>query len=310
MRRSLIRACVVLSAALAALPLLAAFIFRHRPYLPPPLPALRPGGLALRYTGITGYEITDGKTTLLLDPVVTRPPIWSLPFRPLRPDAALSERIFPKADFILIDHGHYDHAVDAPDIARRTGAAIVGSKSVARLARASGVAPEKIREVAGGETLTLGTFTVFVGRSRHAPILGVKHPMEGLTPEEGRPLWFREYRQDAALTYHLKSKAGSLWFHPTSTFAPGELAGHEAPTLIFGVTGEKWTPEKLRAVAAEMPGLTLLLPSHYDNFFQPRARGLSLMPGLDIEALRALAASAMPGAAFAVLDYDQALALP
>lgn len=300
-----------LLAAAAAVPLLAAFAFKHRPYaVPPSSPTWKAGALRLRYTGITGYELSDGKTTILLDPVVTRPEIWRLPLGPLRPDAALSARVFPRADFILIDHAHFDHAVDMPDVAKRTGAVVVGSESAARLARAQGVPQDKIKTVAGGETLRLGTFTVSVRRSRHAPILGVREPMSGLAPDEGRPLWFHEYRQDAALTYHLRSPAGSVWFHPTSTFAPGELAGLEAATLIFGVTGVPWTESTLAAVAAESPGVKVLLPSHYDNFFQPRARGLALMPGLDLEALRALAARVVPGAAFAVLDYDQTLALP
>ncbi|MBI2361860.1 MAG: hypothetical protein HYV15_00535, partial [Elusimicrobia bacterium] len=53
----------------------AVFRFRHRPYRPPAFSS-EAGPLRLRYTGVSGYELGDGKTTVLLDPVATRPPIW------------------------------------------------------------------------------------------------------------------------------------------------------------------------------------------------------------------------------------------
>lgn len=298
------------SAAFLLLVALAAFLFRHQPYKPDPAPVVKARGLKLRYTGISGYELTDGKTTLLLDPVVTRPRIWEILLGPLKPDEALAAKVFPKANFILLDHAHYDHAIDAPSIALRTGAVLVGSKSACNLARSRGVPPAQLREVAGGETLSLGSFTVRVARSRHIAFLGQPRIMSGLISEKAGPLWFHQYVQDAALAFRLESAGRSVWFHPTSTYAPHELLGLDADTFIVGVNGEKLTPEKLSGMASEAPGVRLFIPTHFDNFFQPLSLGLALMPGVDMRAVRRLAAAAMPKAAYAELAFDQTMELP
>ena len=289
----------------------AAFRFRHRPFRPSSSPAVTAGGsLRLRYTGVSGYELGDGATTVLLDPVATRPPIWRLLLGPLSEDPAPALALFPKADFILVNHAHYDHLIDAPAIALARGAMLVGTRSVCGFARSRGLPTERCREVRGGETLRLGTFTVRVGRSVHAPILGVREPMSGVIPDDAGRLWFNQFKLDGALSYHLSAGGTRVFFHPTSTFAPGEAAGFDAETLVLGVTGEAMTAAKLAGLAAEMPGVRLVLPTHYDNFFQPLSRGLALMPGLDLAGLEAMVRAAMPQAAFAVLDYGQTVSLP
>ena len=67
--------------------------FRHAPYHPPAEAesTAAKGRLRLTYRGISGYELTDGKTVVLLDPTVTRPTVWDLFSRRLRPDEARSE---------------------------------------------------------------------------------------------------------------------------------------------------------------------------------------------------------------------------
>jgi len=309
-RRTALKLAAVFLAAFMLLVAFAAFRFRHQPYTPQPAPGVKGRGLALRYTGISGYELSDGKTTLLLDPVVTRPRIWEILLGPLAPDDALAGKVFPKADFILVNHAHYDHAIDAPSIALRTGAVLVGSRSFCNLARSRGVPRAQLREVAGGETLSLGSFTVRVARSRHIWFLGRPTLMAGLIPENAGALWFHQYVQDAALAFHLESAGRSVWFHPTSTYAPRELLGLDAQTLIVGVNGEKLTTGKLSGMAGEAPGVRLVVPTHFDNFFQPLALGVSVMPGVDLEEVRRLTAAAMPNAAYAVLAFDQTIELP
>lgn len=311
------RAAVVLAVLIPLVvfpPALAAFLFRHRPWTPQRYPEVPTRGLTLRYEGITGYALDDGKTTILLDPVTTRPEIWKILLGPLSTDPALSASVFPRADYILIDHAHHDHVLDAPDIAKRTGATIVGSKSTANFARARGVPESKIIEVVGGEDLTLGTFRVRIVRSRHVELLGalgIRGFMEGVIPPDAARLWFFQHRQDAALAFHIKSRnQGSLWFHPTSTFKPGEFVGLDADALVVGVNGEGLTLDKLQAMAAEAPSVRLVLPTHYDNLFQPYKRGLALMPFLDLGAVRRYAAKAFPKARWVALDYGDAIGLP
>src|SRR6267378_6537935 len=90
----------------------------------------------LKYLGTAGWEISDGRTTILIDPYLSRlhmtaPNDDVLPGDP-RPrftaaDAAQSDTAtidahIARADFILMTHTHTDHALDVPYIARKTGA--------------------------------------------------------------------------------------------------------------------------------------------------------------------------------------------
>lgn len=307
------RALTFATGAATALVLLVAFAsfrMRHQSYRPGALPQIKGAGLKLRYTGISGYELSDGRTTILLDPVATRPSIRRILLGPLSTDDALSAKVFPKADFIVINHAHHDHAIDAPAIALRTGATIVGSKSVCALARSRGVPAEKLIEVTGGETLTLGSFSVKVARSRHVAFLGRPEIMSGTIAENAGALWFFQYVQDSTLAFRLESAGRSVWFHPSSTYTPKELLGLDARTLILGVNGEAITAEKMSGIAGEAKGIVLVIPTHFDNFFQPLSKGLALMPGVDLEAVRDLTGKALPKAAFAVLDFEQTIDLP
>src|SRR6266545_5019729 len=107
----------------------------------------------LTYLGTAGWEITDGKTVVLVDPFLTRPRTVipnddTLPTdtRPLltqddiaQSDTAVIDAHVHRADFILVTHTHSDHVLDLPYIALKTGATVIGTQSTYNYARASGV---------------------------------------------------------------------------------------------------------------------------------------------------------------------------
>lgn len=292
---------------------------RHRPYViadgDRPPPALRSadvsdGGLSLRFLGVSGYEVSDGVTTVLLDPTPTRPPPLAL-LLPLDPDEALGAKECPKADLILVNHTHHDHALDVPAIATRTGALVAGSQNTVNLARSRGVAEAKTRVVKAGDRFTVGTFTIDVGRSRHTTIAGMSQPMSGVVATNAGRLWFWQYALDETFFYRLEANGTSIWWHPTSTWAAGELpaGAPHAGTLIVGVTGEAQTVDKARGLlGATRP--RYVLPTHYDNFFQPWEKGLGLMPGLDLPAARAAFDAVDAGTTWVVLDQGERIVLP
>src|SRR5215510_15581370 len=111
------------------------------------------GSVTARYLGVTGWEITDGKTVILIDPYLSRlsgPPAdegptpkgWAskLTQEDLAvPDLAAVDQHIGRADYILVTHGHYVHMLDAPYIARTRHSIMVGNESVGNIARAYGV---------------------------------------------------------------------------------------------------------------------------------------------------------------------------
>jgi len=69
--------------------------------------------MKLRWLGHSAFELTDGETTLLIDPFITGNPQCTVKAQELNPN------------YILITHFHGDHVGDAVPIARRTGAEII-----------------------------------------------------------------------------------------------------------------------------------------------------------------------------------------
>ena len=293
--------------------LVAWFIYTH--HVPFTVPAEhRPSwkadsGLTLRFLGVSGYELSDGVTTVLLDPTPTRPDPVELITGKIQSDPALVAKWCPKADLILVNHSHFDHAIDVGEIAVRTGAVVAGSQNAVNLALSRGVAKEKTRVVHAGDSFTAGAFTIDVRSSRHTEIGGMKNPMSGTIPTDAKALWFWRYALDDTLSYRLTANGTTVWFHPTSTYAPGELGGLPAKTLIVGITGEKQTSEKIRGLLGESHPQRVL-PTHYDNFFQPLSKGLALLPGTDLDGVKKLFLAEDASLEWGVLDYGQTVTLP
>jgi L-ascorbate metabolism protein UlaG (beta-lactamase superfamily) len=266
-------------------------------------------GLRVRWLGISGYEISDGKTIVLTDPVFTRPTLSQLLTGPIEADPEASAEI-KVADYILINHAHYDHAADLPLIAKRTGAVVLGSRSALNLCRSRGIPEKQLREVYDGLHLKLGTFDVLVHQGIHTAIAGIDDPMSGTIPADAGPLWFWQYTNDGTFAYRLQANGTSLWFHPTSTLYQGERElWPSAKNLILGVTGEPFTCEKLKTMLdACQP--RWVFPTHYDNFFFPRSEGLALMPEAGLTKVGDLIREYDPKIKYSVLDYDQTVYLP
>jgi L-ascorbate metabolism protein UlaG (beta-lactamase superfamily) len=275
----------------------------------PPFKQTSQKGLVLRYLGVTGYEISDGKTTIITDPMVNRPTALEIISGKLNPDPALAKKWVPKADYILVNHAHYDHSLDAPNIALRTGAIVIGSQSTVNLALSKGVPKKQTMLVKGGEVLTLGTFTVRVVKARHGPVLKQNKPMAGIIDPTAKAMWFFQYTMNSPVSYHLEANGSTVWFHPSTLMLKDELAGFKADTLIMGVNGMPVTGESAKMVVDQAQPKRII-PTHYDNFFQPISKGLSLMPDLDMNRAKTLLTGHSKEVKWFVLDYNEKLYLP
>src|SRR5436190_9365526 len=100
-----------------------------------PLPL--PAGLEVQWLGVSGYRLAYEGRSLYIDPYFSRVPLRSLLLhRTAVPHPATLDRYLPAADDavgVLVGHTHFDHAVDAPAIARRFGCRAYGSSSLVHL---------------------------------------------------------------------------------------------------------------------------------------------------------------------------------
>ena len=80
--------------------------------------------LLLTYYGHSAFALSDGKDKLLFDPFFSGNPL------------ATTTADVVTCNYILVSHGHADHLGDAPAIAARTGAMVIGTPEILETCRA------------------------------------------------------------------------------------------------------------------------------------------------------------------------------
>jgi L-ascorbate metabolism protein UlaG (beta-lactamase superfamily) len=118
--------------------------------------------ISLRWLGCSSYELVHRGKVYLLDAWFDRGPRT----RPI----GFGQADVVRADTIFIGHGHFDHIADAPPIAARTGATIVGAPLSTAYASSVGTPASQLRSVTGrgGELLKFDGFTVEPILAHHA----------------------------------------------------------------------------------------------------------------------------------------------
>ncbi len=266
----------------------------------------------VRWLGTAGHVVQTATTTVLLDPFLTRPGIRRMIARPLRSTPDAWARWVPeKVDAVCCGHSHYDHLLDAPGIALRTGATLIGSGTTIQFARAEGVPESQLEEVPPeGRVVRIGDVEVRFVPSLHGRIALGRVPFPGEVKQPPRlPARAWHYRMGGAFGVHLTTPFGRLYHNGSADLVDAELEGLKAETLLVGLAGRFATRDYLkRLVEALEP--ELLVPTHHDAFFGPLEAGLRHLPGIDLSGFVSEAHVLAPRAAFVAPTYGDVLHVP
>jgi L-ascorbate metabolism protein UlaG (beta-lactamase superfamily) len=244
---------------------------------------LLPAGLEIEWLGTAGFRLSLEGTTVLIDPYLTRLPLRSfLSRRPARPDEAVVAARAPRADAVLVGHAHFDHALDAPLIARRTGARVYGSRSTANLMALHGLA-DRMVEVEPYRVIEIGPFEVTFVPSAHARlVLGMAVPMDGdITCEHLDLLSARDYGCGQVYGIHLRA-AGVTFYHQGSAEIVDEAVRHRGvDVLLAAIAGRGFSRRYLeRSIRRLEP--QVVVPHHHDDFFRPLDQPMELSFNVDL----------------------------
>jgi L-ascorbate metabolism protein UlaG (beta-lactamase superfamily) len=236
-------------------------------------PLALPAGLELAWLGVSGYRMTYEDHTLLIDPYVSRVSVSSLIRRtPALPDAALIERHIGRLENtvgVLIGHTHFDHAVDAPAIARRLDTRAYGSRSLMQLMRLHG-AGERAVEVAPYQRYELGPFTVSFTPSAHSKLLlGLAVPFDGeLTCDHLDALSPGAYRCGDIYGIHIEVAGASFYHQGSANLVDDAIRHRGVDFFLAGVAGRGFTRDYWKRILGRLQPNTVV-PTHYDDFFRP-----------------------------------------
>lgn len=275
-----------------------------------PAPGGGPGaaGVNFRWLGTNSWEISFGEKTILIDPWLTRFDSGAFSGRfdlqtPLSVDEAVIDQYLPKANQILVGHGHFDHLADIPYVAMKTGAMVLGSETHANLLRAYGLPERQIVTVEGGEFMQFDGYAIEVMHGLHGldpnkQFIEPRH-LYGVPP---MPRTVADLPEGDSLMYHIRiADRYSIVLMSTGNFIERNLTGLRPDVLIAGATGgitqvHKYT-ERLLGVLGNP---RLILPTHWDNFEAPLTT--PQQPGVGIQLLMTDAQRVSPQSEIKVLN--------
>ncbi|MBV9423792.1 MAG: metal-dependent hydrolase [Solirubrobacterales bacterium] len=191
--------------------------------------------MELRFLGHACFTLSDGDTTVLIDPFLTG-----------NPKAAIAADDV-QATTILLTHGHADHIGDTVAIARRTGAPVV---AIVELAREVGEEGIEAHDPNLGGTVKFDWGWVKLVPAWHTSTT----PKGTVNTPAGLLIDF-----DGTVVYHLGD---------TSLFSDLQLVGKRTPIdLALMCIGGHYTMDQTDAVdAAGLIGAKTVIPCHYNTF--------------------------------------------
>ena len=189
----------------------------------------------LRFLGHAAFTLSDGDTTVVIDPFLTG-----------NPKAAVAADDV-SATTILLTHGHADHVGDTVAIAKRTGATVV---AITELAGEIGSEGAEVRDPNLG-----GTVAFDWGWVKLVPAWHTSTTLKGTanTPA-GLLINFKD-----TIVYHLGD---------TCLFSDLQLVGKRTPIdLALMCIGGHYTMDRIDALeAASLVGAKTVIPCHYNTF--------------------------------------------
>lgn len=243
--------------------------------------------VTLTYLGTAGWQISDGTTVILVDPYLSR--LQLLPDRStlgqaasadrrpvppgtvLVPDTAAIDAHVGRADLILIHHSHFDHILDAPYIARKTKAIVIGHESATNVMRASGIPQSQLVTVRGGEDYVFGNVSVRVLPSIHSPLFQ-KHYYDGRTIPAtiSPPFKLGDLAEGGSLAFLIRIGGHRILTFGSMNYIEREIQGLR-PDVVLAGAGESrvenydYAGRLMRALGNP----NIVLPTHWDNYFVP-----------------------------------------
>jgi L-ascorbate metabolism protein UlaG (beta-lactamase superfamily) len=206
----------------------------------------------IRFLGHAAFELTDGTTTVLIDPFLTGNPKAAASADELDPDA------------LLLTHGHADHFGDTVAIAKRAQPQVVAIVELARELEGSEVANIHDPNLGGTVPFDWGWVKLVPAWHTSTTPKGTVNTPAGLIVNLGGKTIY--HLGDTALFSDLALVGGMAARVGAGTAAAAGGAGDPIDVALMCIGGH-YTMDRFDATeAARLVGARQVIPCHYDTF--------------------------------------------
>ena len=286
----------------------------------------------ITYLGAGGVMIRHRGHVLLTAPFFSAPSLPTVLRSTIQPDPILIERLLPKAadaaSAILVGHGHYDHLLDVPYVARQRAraASIYGPPTVRNILLGDPYLRAQSRRMIAFDSAAVATadravqwtytpdsaFRFMPIRAAHAPTLKlfgsatmfadgvVSRPLDTL-PERAD-----EWKLGEQLSYLIDvlvpgdtSVVLRVYYedapnHPPLGFPPrSEMSARRPDVAILCAATAGNVPDTPGAIVTHMLPRYVIV-SHWEDFFRPQTQPIKLNPFTDTDAFMDVLSHRLP----------------
>jgi L-ascorbate metabolism protein UlaG (beta-lactamase superfamily) len=257
--------------------------------LPPGWPTFLPSGRAAPghveawFMGNTTLLFRVGDDALMIDGFVSRPSFRQIFFERISPKEKLIRRRLAQTGIairegapgaalhaVLVAHAHYDHAMDAPTVARLTGATMAGSSSAKQVALGHGLPEQRFCLLAPNRPYQFGPFGVQVFWFRHGwPDLfygAIRRPVPLSAPAGA-------YLDTGSYAFLITRGELRILVQPSAGFRAADYKKTRADILFLslggvGLRSDVFARRYWNGVAGQTRA-KLVVPIHWDDFTRP-----------------------------------------
>jgi L-ascorbate metabolism protein UlaG (beta-lactamase superfamily) len=242
--------------------------------------------LRITFLGVSTLLLNDGETAILIDGFFTRPNAAQLLLGKIASNKALIAKYVKRMDIdklaaVIVQHSHYDHVMDSPEVALQTGAIIVGSESTTNVGRGSGLPENRIWVRSPGAIMDFGKFRVTLIESGHVP---PGFPGGEITEPIISPARATAYKIGTSYATLVEHEGTSILINASAGFAPGALRNRHADIVFLGIGSlgkrDRAYMESYWREVVEAVGARHVIPIHWDNFARPLDEPLQPIPHL------------------------------
>ncbi len=244
--------------------------------------------LKATFVGVSTLMFDDGVHAILVDGFFSRPGFLKTALGRVGPEPEKVESALKRLGLIngplkllavVTAHSHYDHAMDAPLVAKLTGARLLGSQSTVYLGLGQGLPAEQMTLAANGRNIEIGPFVVQFIPAIHSPTpWNNGHDGGELKAPLVPPVHAADYKEGGSYSLlfeyqnpELKEALKPRWLVQASAgFISNGLDGVRADTVFLGIgtLGKKDDTYKeaywLEVVTTV--GAKVVVPVHWDDF--------------------------------------------